>query len=883
MQIKISKIAKKLAVVLDEAEDTKTSDVNYKDLKKLIAVDYPSFSSILPYRFYWDEKKFFINEHSIGFGLELTVFSGADEKLVNSISDLLRHRIDDEVDLQFILWGSNQVGSIIDEAYKHQIAENNIYSELAKASVQYYKKGAREGFKNRLNLPTTLREYRLFVFLSKNTPYTDKAVADIEAARSNLTVELESTGVGYLDLTLKTFLPLLRSWINPDTKNIDLGSSKHEEHATLNEQVVDKSFELINEPERLTVELDSEDYESCDNEKSDQNKQDVDIANSNDKNLTAEVAFKKNKRIRTKITNLSIRGLPDEFALWEGADNFFNVFRSSQAIRCPFLISMHMRLIPQVDAKSKAQSMYLSMSKKANSAYAKYISGTQETALEWKKMRDDLASDSIRLANVYFNLMLFSNDSDERNEKKDESSAISSYRYNGIELFNTKYMQLQSFLASMPFMMSEGMFGDLKKAGRLKTLTTWNLANLLPLVADFKMCRQGVLMSSFRNQICFFDMYSEFLPTANYNIAVAATSGAGKSFLVQNILSYVLSVKGRCFVIDLGHSYRKFCEIVGGTYLEYHSLRLNPFTNVHDINEVSEQIRDLLSVLASPSGVLDDVQEEYLRQAVMGAWDKKQRATNIDDIIEALQELDRDRKDSRIKDLVVLLTRYSTSGPYPSIFNDYSAIAPDASFVVLELGELENKPDLMKAVLFALILNIEEQMYLSPRNQPKMVVIDEAWRLLSGDNKAAARFIEKGYRTARRHYGSFVTITQSIEDFQKSDEAKACWNCSDIKIIMLQNSKAFDDFMLGHKDYFDPYVTNLIKQFKEARNNGFSEFMLQAGRVQSFCRLFVDPFSRVMFSSAGKEFAAVKEYQEQGLSIAESILKVAKENYSDEF
>ena len=863
--MKISEIAKKLAVVLGEAEDTKISDVNHKALKKLIRVDYPSFSSILPYRFYWDEKKLFINEHSIGFGLELTVFSGADEKLVNSISDLLRHRIDDEVDLQFILWGSNQVGSIIDEAYKHQIAENNIYSELAKASVQYYKKGAREGFKNRLNLPTTLREYRLFVFLSKNTPYNDKAVADIEAARSNLTVELESTGVGYLDLNLQTFLPLLRSWINPDTKNIDLGSSRHEEHATLNEQVVDKSFELINEPERLTVELDSEDNEMIDNDRNKQNE---------------EPERNKNNRIRTKITNLSIRGLPDEFALWEGADNFFNVFRSSQAIRCSFLISMHMRLIPQVDAKSKAQSMYLSMDKKARSAYAKYISGTQETALEWKKMRDDLASDAIRLANVYFNLMLFSSDGE---DKKDESSAISSYRYNGIELFNTKYMQLQSFLASMPFMMSEGMFGDLKKAGRLKTLTTWNLANLLPLVADFKMCRQGVLLSSFRNQICFFDMYSEFLPTANYNIAVAATSGAGKSFLVQNILSYVLSVKGRCFVIDLGHSYRKFCEIVGGTYLEYHSLRLNPFTNIHDINEASEQIRDLLSVLASPSGVLDDVQEEYLRQAVMGAWDKKQRKTNIDDIIEALQELDRDRKDSRIKDLVVLLTRYSTSGPYPSIFNDYSAIAPDASFIVLELGELENKPDLMKAVLFALILNIEEQMYLSPRNQPKMVVIDEAWRLLSGDNKAAARFIEKGYRTARRHYGSFITITQSIEDFQKSDEAKACWNCSDIKIIMLQNSKAFDDFMLSHKDYFDPYVTNLIKQFKEARNNGFSEFMLQAGRVQSFCRLFVDPFSRVMFSSAGKEFAAVKEYQEQGLSIAESILKVAKENYSDEF
>ncbi|MEI8055421.1 MAG: type IV secretion system protein TraC [bacterium] len=852
--MKIFETAKKhVAAALDEDKDAYVSDVNHSDLQKIITVDYPSFSAILPYRFFAEEKKLFINEHSIGFGLELTVFSGADEKLVNSISDLLRHRIDDGVDLQFILWGSNQVGDIIDDAYKHQVNGNDIYSELAKASVQYYKKGARDGFKNRLNLPTALREYRLFAFLSKNiTTYSESVISNIETIRDNFTIELESAGIGFLNISLKTFLPVLRSWINPDVKNIYFNSARYEEHTTLNEQVVDKSFELISEQERLIIETDAE-----------KNEKDVE-----------------KKRIRTKITNLSIRSLPDELTLCESPNSFFNVFRSSQAIRCPFLISMHARLIPQAEAKAKAQREFLQMFKKAESVYARYFPGTKEAALEWKKIRDDLSSDTIKLAKAYFNLMLFSSDGE---EKKDESSAISSYRYNGIEIFNTKYMQLQSFLATLPFVMSEGMYQDLDRAGRLKTVTTWNLANLLPLVADFKMCRQGVLLSSFRNQINFFDMYSDSLPTANYNIAVAATSGAGKSFLVQNILSYVLSVKGRCFVIDLGQSYRKFCEIVGGTYLEYHSLKLNPFTNIHNINEASEQIRDLLSVMASPSGTLDDVQEEYLRQAVIAAWDKKQRKTNIDDIIEALQELNSERNDGRIKDLVVLLTRYSTKGPYPNIFNDYSAIAPDASFIVLELGELENKPDLMKAVLFALILNIEEQMYQSLRNQPKMVVIDEAWRLLSGDNKAAARFIEKGYRTARRHYGSFVTITQSIEDFQKSEEAKACWNCSDIKIIMLQNAKAFDDFMLTHKDYFDPYVTSLIKNFKEARNNGFSEFMLQTGRIQSFCRLFVDPFSRVMFSSAGKEFTAVKEYQEQGVSITESILKVAQENYGEEF
>jgi len=860
----IKQIAQKVATVLKEDKGTKTARVNHRHIKGLIALDFHSFSSILPYRYFFKEKDIFINENSLGFGLELMVLSGADEKLINSVADLLRYKLRDGYDLEVILWGSNQVGNIIDEAFRKQLKRNDIYSELGKTSIQYYKKGAETSLKNKLNLPITLREYRLFVFISQNTSYSEQALFDLCALRDDFIAEFDSIDMDFNRLNLRSFLSILRSWINPDNGNIYLRSNSHDEHATLNEQVIDKTFELIHEPDRLIVET-----ETVHLGKPQEIKEKEDL-----------------KRVCTKITNLSLRTLPDKFALWMSADNFFNIFRASQAIRCPFLISMHARLIPHAEAKSKAQSKYLSLQKKAQSAYAKYISGTQETAAEWKKLRDNLASDEVRLAQCYFNVVLFSNDGD---EKKDESAAISCFRYNSVELFNTRYMQLQSFLSTLPFLMSEGLFADLKRAGRLRTLTTWNLANLLPLVADYKLGRYGVLLPSFRNQISFFDMFSDNLPIANYNIAVAATSGAGKSFLVQAILNYVLSVSGKCFVIDLGHSYRKFCEIVGGTYLEYHSLKLNPFTNIHDINESSEQIRDLLSVLASPSGDLEDVQEEYLRQAVIIAWEKKKNEANIDDVVAALQELNKKSekseksRDSRIEDLITLLVRYGTKGAYSEVFNGYSAIAPDASFVVLELGELENKPTLMKAVLFALMLNIEEQMYHTPRNQPKMVVIDEAWRLLAGDNKAAARFIEKGYRTARRHLGSFVTITQGIEDFMKSDEARACWNCSDIKIIMLQNAKAFDDFMISHQDYFDPYVESLIRHFKEAKTNGFSEFMLQLGKVQSFHRLFVDPFSRVMFSSAGKEFEAVQKYRDKGCSIEESILKVAQENYASEF
>ena len=85
--------------------------------------------------------------------------------------------------------------------------------------------------------------------------------------------------------------------------------------------------------------------------------------------------------------------------------------------------------------------------------------------------------------------------------------------------------------------------------------------------------------------------------------------------------------------------------------------------------------------------------------------------------------------------------------------------------VVLELGGLEDRPSLLVAVMFSLIIYIENRMYRTPRNLKKLNVIDEGWRLLDFKNRKVGEFIEKGYRTARRHTGAYITITQNIVDF----------------------------------------------------------------------------------------------------------------------
>nr|QVQ59760.1 type IV secretion system protein TraC [Enterobacter cloacae complex sp.] len=150
---------------------------------------------------------------------------------------------------------------------------------------------------------------------------------------------------------------------------------------------------------------------------------------------------------------------------------------------------------------------------------------------------------------------------------------------------------------------------------------------------------------------------------------------------------------------------------------------------------------------------------------------------------------------ARLAELAMLLDTYCTWGRTVNTSTLTTRRSMVTSrFAVLELLSLEDKPKLLSSILFSLILAIQEKMYHSPRDLKKVCIIDEAWRLLGGSNPHAARFIETGYRTVRRHRGAFITITR-IKDFSASKEAEAAWNNSSTKITLLQDAKAFKQYL----------------------------------------------------------------------------------------
>ena len=633
-------------------------------LAQLMGMDYERFSHLLPYRYVDEDDQLFINSESLGFALEVAPLSGANEEVIVALAEMIKNKLDHTVCMQVMLVGGNKISPLLDGLLSGYCHADPTFHALGLSQYQYLAHAARHGFHNKRDLSLPLRDYRCFIFVNKRGGYTKAHAARLCDLRDEVMTECKNAGLSNRNMSASALIQLVKSLINFQPNDIRPAKVSLDRYKELHEQAVDPSFSLTVFPHHLTTQVEGSEP--------------------------------------TDIVALSLKTLPDELALWAQADHVANIFKPALGIPCPFVISVHFKGEPLEKSKLKAFRKATSYEKKANSPYAKLIPGTVAAAADWKTIREDLATDSLKLCKAYYSCVLFT---DSAHRREHVSQTLAAFRVNGLDLYRIRYQQLQSYLALLPFVVEQGLWNDLSLLGRLNTLTTWNLTNLLPLVVDHKGAHSGhgVLAPTFRHQAACIDIFHPTLD--NYNVCVTATSGSGKSVLSQSLISSVLADGGKVWVIDLGQSYKKFCDTLGGTYLDASTLRLNPFSGVTDIARVAESLRDLIAVMASPNEGLSDVQKAHLLDAVTGAFEQKQQQATIDDVIGALASREHNAPDVRIHDIATLLKKFSpTEAPAGSlaarIFNDASDFTTTdplrERFVVLELGELENQPDPIK-------------------------------------------------------------------------------------------------------------------------------------------------------------------------------------------
>ncbi|OEE72840.1 type IV secretion system protein TraC [Vibrio genomosp. F6] len=810
----------------------------------------------LPYRTFDFMEKVFDNKRSKGFGLQISVLGGANDELVQSLNKLVGSLPQgDQWDYQLALFGHNKVAHYIEANEALMSERGGICQQMARDEAIYAKFAAHHGFFHRQKNHFDLRDYDAYFFVSTSNG-DPELINDI---RAMVETSLTQLGFDLRSVTPEMLLTFVGDVLNFDKKQDRPIIRHYNPFDPLHLQALSPDTELLTHRNHLSF-----------------------------RHTSAT-----GKEVQSRTVSMGLARLPGDFRLYGLPECFSSLRNVSRSLTCPHLLTLNFR--SEVTGKQQADNdkKIADLTKTVESKMALLMPTAGEELEERKNLQKGMNDKEFTLSSMVMNLTLFT---DKENQRRDTESAKNAFSAGGIDIIPLKMLQAQSLLVSLPFMMSEGFWKDCKKAGRVRTLKSSNLVNFFPIVMDFKQLKGGMLLPTMRQQISFFNPFT--CGSDNKNIALTGGSGAGKSFFVEELAKCTHALGGKVWILDKGSSYKKLTMMLNGTYMDAKNIYLNPFTHLGGINnantefvdddgntvdpmmEALDNITALFATIASPYQSLTPYQLNVLGDAIMTAWNKKQTETLVDDVQAELFALADAHDDRRIRDIGVQLNKYCKDSIYGDTFNKPSMLDPNIHFTTLELDGFP--PAVLRPVIFALIVSINQQMYLSgSRSTPKMCIIEEAWSLLSGSNEQAREFINAGYRTARKFGGSFCTVTQGIEDFFSTEEAKASYNNSDIHITLRQG-EGFDTFLTENPNAFSPYEQRIIKNFDKSSTAGYSCARIKAGGHVTYHRFFADPVKRAMLSTEPHEFEYCENLVNQGMPLSDAIDQTSMHFYGDE-
>lgn len=596
---------------------------------------------------------------------------------------------------------------------------------------------------------------------------------------------------------------------------------------------------------------------------------------------------------------------------------------------CMYLLTACVSFTPFDSARGKLNAKAARAQQTADSQLARFMPKAQGVNQDYKLIQHVLDNKG-RDARITHQAVLWAHEKDIRSAQMQTETI---WRSVGFDMATDTKMQKASYLAAMPMFHGPLMQKDLQIAGRLSTKTSFNAANSLPLLSEFSgiPAREGESDPLFRRPIITTfgrlgqaQSWDVFANTAgNYNGAICGASGSGKSTFCNSLLIGSLTNGDRAWVIDVGGSYKWLCRNVSGEYIHFgreSSVNFNPFAMFQCVldgsffdqgptsRDYQQDFDDDLAMMMPiifrmiSTDVLGDFQRTQITmhvQAIFLDGRLAGKVPTLDDLRNSLinncerggpnplqddpswrqqiRDMSYEQRqaycDPRIRDLGTQLSPFCEGGQFAGWFDPNRPVTQlsHAQFVVLELEELNNTPELGAVILMLLMRMITNAMYLGDRKQGQVVLIDEAWALMNGNS---GDFIETGYRRARKYKGAFFSATQSIEDYYKSPMATAALVNADWVFLLRQKEDSIQALKSSSKFMISAHTEEQLKSLTTVSGRFAEVFVRSPSVPPTIGRLFLDPYTLLMSSSRPDDVSAIKAQLDTGVDMNQALLNV---------
>lgn len=563
---------------------------------------------------------------------------------------------------------------------------------------------------------------------------------------------------------------------------------------------------------------------------------------------------------------MSAKRIPDAFFFTEAMKYVGNTMGGNDKLTINYAVCCNVFFPVTQSEKSKLETKRTWTVNQAVGPMLKFV-----PVLADKKHSFDILSESFQKGakpiRMTFSVLLFSD-----SRKAVERAAVSAQSYwdtMHFHLMEDYFITAPMFQNCLPLCAEKEAVFHLD---RYKTMTTRELPVLLPVFGEWKGTGTfHVALISRNGQLMSLSLHDS---DTNKNAVIAAESGSGKSFLLNEIIVSYLSEGAQVWVIDAGKSYKKLNEQLDGDFLQFDEaskICLNPFELIDDWKEDEDTISALIAAMASEKEKLSDFQMAGLKQILKRLWETKGQAMTVDDIAaECLGHTEQ-----RMHDIGQQLFSFTSKGGYGQYFHGHNTMRFENPFTVLELDELQGRTHLRQVVLMQLIFQIQREMYLGERNRKKIMIIDEAWDLIKSGPVSV--FIEHGFRKFRKYGGSAIIATQSLNDLYENPVGRAIAENANMMLLLSQKPETIASIRDSGRLVLSEAGFNLLSTVASV-GGVYSEIFVKSGHIGvGVGRLIVSNFEKMLFSTAPEDVNAIENYTNRGLNVTDAINHVLRD------
>ncbi|MCD8569384.1 MAG: type IV secretion system protein TraC [Geovibrio sp.] len=736
-------------------------------------------------------------------------------------------RTSDDWYMSLMMYASPNIKNIVDEFVAHKSSgttniDDDVIRELFRQRGKFYLSHTKKSLFSMFD--SRIRNFRLFlsVIIPMHSRDVDDEISNIKKAKNEIFGVLEPAGFTPRVCGPETYIEVMREILNVETPDFTYNPLK-----SISAQVVS--------PETRLKILDTGD---------------IDI------NGSPHRVF-------------SIRDYPREIALFQFGELLGSFKENMKQIPVPFCVTLNMRLPDRLKMKDKctAKAAFTTYQFDGNPA-GKYIPALHKS-YQQHQVAMELYDKGKMQTPLQLSLWV----------RGDNQSHVD---YLGTQIRNmwqTKSFNIvreqddasfPTFLSMLPLNYNKYFEKHLR---RTEPLFSSNAANLAPVTSDWKgKGRPFMKFVSRRGQLINFDPFES---DGNYNVCVVAESGKGKSFLTNEMVIACLAEGGKVFLVDVGRSYEKLCEEIGGEFIEFDpdakNIVINPFSsakididgNLHpsEYELLIPLVGQMLGINLYSSNSHEQQTEDaklaasLIEQAIYVAFKKHQNDTCWHEVINELFNLENERA----KKIAITLHPYSRGGRYGRYVNGKDTFSYEKDFVVLEMDTLEQMEDLKGMFLMMMIYRISQDIFLD-FERPKMVILEEAWDLMR--QQLSAAFIEKGFRRFRKHNASAVVVTQSILDFFSSPVTQAIWQNCEWKLMLGQRPEAVEQAKNEKKLAIHDYFFDQLLSVHTVKGK-YSEVMIYGSSGIVIARHIVDRYTYYLYTTNATDKKLIKQIRSQ--------------------